>query len=231
MLWKGKDFSPLTVRAEDGPVGAVADLYFSDDDWLVRYLVLDGEGDDRVLLTPALLDEPSGLTRTLPVKADRDRIARAPKASARKPVSRHFETAFYDYYGWPYYWVGAPAVHAARAPESPPHPNLRSANEVRGYAFEGTDGDLGHVEDFIVDVDQWSIRYVEIDTRDWWPGGKKVLLARDWIEEVRWADRVLRAGISRDAVQNAPAYDESSPITPGYERMLLEHYGKEVASA
>ena len=60
-------------------------------------------------------------------------------------------------------------------------PHLRSSRAVTGYHIQATDGDLGHVEDFIVDDHSWTIRYMVLDTTNWWPG-KKVLVAPDWIE-------------------------------------------------
>jgi hypothetical protein len=54
--------------------------------------------------------------------------------------------------------------------------HLRSANNVAGYYIEATDGEIGHVEDFIIDDETWEIRYMVVDIRNWLPG-KKVLIA------------------------------------------------------
>ena len=45
--------------------------------------------------------------------------------------------------------------------------HLRSANKVTGYHIEATDGDIGHVEDFIIDGETWEIRYMVVDTQNW----------------------------------------------------------------
>jgi len=49
---------------------------------------------------------------------------------------------------------------------------LKSAQEVIDYSIKATDGDIGHVSDFIVDDVQWAIRHIVVDSRTWWPGKK-----------------------------------------------------------
>jgi hypothetical protein len=55
-------------------------------------------------------------------------------------------------------------------------PHLRSTKEVAGYRIGAADGEVGHVEDFVVDDEEWAIRYVGVDTSNWLPG-KKVLIS------------------------------------------------------
>ena len=59
-------------------------------------------------------------------------------------------------------------------------PQLRSTGEVIGYSIHANDGDIGHVDDFMIDDNDWIVRYVVI-TRSWWP-----LLAPEWIERISW---------------------------------------------
>jgi hypothetical protein len=100
--------------------------------------------------------------------------------------------------------------------------HLRSTNAVKGYHVKAADGEVGHVEDFIVDQHDWSIRYLETATRDWWPG-KTVLIAPDWGETVSWIDSQVLVGGERAAIKSAPGYIESRPITRDYENHV--HYG------
>lgn len=243
MMWKANDLKQFSLQAQDGEIGDVTDLYFSDDTWIMRYLVVATGGwlnQREVLVSPLAFDLPlNPPAKVIPVRITREQVRNAPPVDTEQPVSRHYETRYYDHFGWPYYWVGGAGWGAFVAPgdlarasskrlhevETPENPHLRSANEVEGYRFEGKDGKLGHVEDLIVSDDDWSIRYIDIDTRDWWPGGKKVLLATDWVRDVSWAERKLEADVRRDAVKSAPEYDESAPITEDYEESLTKHYG------
>jgi len=77
----------------------------------------------------------------------------------------------------------------------------------------------------VIDDEAWAIRYMEVATRNWWPG-KKVLVSPAWIERVSWADSRVFVGLSRDAIQNGPEYIEAEPITREYENRLYFHYGR-----
>ena len=52
-------------------------------------------------------------------------------------------------------------------------PHLRSTNNVSGYNIQAIDGEIGNVEDFIIDEETWAIRYLIINTRNWLPGKKR----------------------------------------------------------
>jgi len=53
--------------------------------------------------------------------------------------------------------------------------NLLSTKQVMEYSIHAVDGNIGHVEDFIIDDEGWIIRYMAIDTSKWLPGSKKGL--------------------------------------------------------
>lgn len=104
-------------------------------------------------------------------------------------------------------------------------PHLRSTHEVTGYHIHARDGSIGHVEDFIAEDANWAIRYMVIDTRNWWPG-KKVLVAPRWIESVNWADRSVDVNLERETIKQGPEYDPSSMLNREYEAALYQHYGQ-----
>ena len=120
----------------------------------------------------------------------------------------------------------ASLVRAAKQKEQAEDRHLRSTQEVTGYYIGATDGEIGHVEDFIIDDESWSIRYIVVDTRNWWPG-KKVLASPEWIEKVSWADSTVYVELTRAAIKSAPEYDASSPIDRDYEDRLHTHYGRQ----
>ena len=62
--------------------------------------------------------------------------------------------------------------------------HLRSSAHVKGYEIQATDDSIGTVQDFVYDEESWTIRYLLVDTRRWWPGGRKVLI------NMRCADRI-----------------------------------------
>ena len=104
--------------------------------------------------------------------------------------------------------------------------HLRSTNDVSGHHIQASDGDIGHVEDFIIDDETCAIRYLVIDTRNWWPG-KKVLVATQWIESVSWSELKVFVNLTREAIRQSPEYTEESLLTRDYEALLHGHYDRQ----
>ena len=104
---------------------------------------------------------------------------------------------------------------------------LRSVDEVIGYNIQATDGDIGHVEEFIVDDDTWIIRWFVVDTRNWLPG-RKVLVAPDWVTRTSWGDRDVHVDVTRARIKDCPEYDPGLPINRRYEQQLYDYYGRPV---
>lgn len=104
-------------------------------------------------------------------------------------------------------------------------PHLRSTREVTGYAIQALDGDIGHVEDFILDDESWALRYMVVDTRNWWPG-KRVLVSPRWIESVSWDDRAVYVDLTKEQVKSGPEYDPERMLNREDEERLYRHYGR-----
>jgi sporulation protein YlmC with PRC-barrel domain len=104
-------------------------------------------------------------------------------------------------------------------------PHLRSVAEVLDYDIQTTDGEIGHVEDFVVDSELWIIRYMVIDTRDWLPG-RKVLVAPQWVRDISWPESQVEVDLTRAEIKDSPEYDPSIPVNRGYEERLYDYYGR-----
>ncbi len=113
----------------------------------------------------------------------------------------------------------------ATSTEQQGDPHLRSTKEVIGYHIEARDGEIGHVEDFIIDDESWAVRYMVVDTSNWWLG-KKVPVSPQWIKEVSWADSTVSVDISREEIERAPEFDPSALVSREYEDKLHSHYGR-----
>jgi hypothetical protein len=239
----------FTIRARDGEIGTLDQFYFDDESWAIRYLVVNA-GDwlsgRLVLVSPLALRQAEWQSKRLDVALTKRQIENSPPIDTHQPVSRQHEALYLGYYGYPYYWGGPylwglasyPAgltvdreavtegeVLRARAGKESPDSHLRSTDEVTGYHIEASDGEIGHVEDFLVDDETWAIRYLEVDTRNWWPG-KKVLVSPQWIDNVSWPDSKVYVDLSRETIKNGPEYIESIPVTREFEKRLYDHYGR-----
>jgi hypothetical protein len=96
---------------------------------------------------------------------------------------------------------------------------------VIGYHIAATDGDIGHVEDFLVDEATWAIRYMVVDTRNCW-SGKKVLVSPGWIAHVDWDASKVGVDMTCEQIKKSPEYDPSGPVQRDYEARLHDHYGR-----
>jgi len=104
-------------------------------------------------------------------------------------------------------------------------PHLRSCNEVHGYHLKASDGEIGHVEGFLIDDETWAIRYLVVNTSNWWLG-HKVLIAPRWIESVNWDDQTVAVDLTRESVKTAQPYVPGDVWSPESDIGLYEHYGR-----
>ena len=74
---------------------------------------------------------------------------------------------------------------------------LRSLKELDGYKTNGTDDDLGKVHDFFFDDKVWVIRYLVVDTGNWFPG-KKVLISPAVLNSPDWSARAVPVKLTAD---------------------------------
>ena len=186
----------------------------------------------KVLLPPSVLGhlDPNG--NEFSVRLTMQQVRDSPDIDTERPVSRHIESDIYDYYGWSPYWgtgtgyVGfsfggghdlgggamAPLPYPrsrrrtediVAAQRSDDDPHLRSIEAVTGYHIHASDGEIGHVEDFLVEDTDWSIHNLVIDTKNWWPG-KKVLISPRSIREIDWMNMLVKLNVDREKVKDSP---------------------------
>jgi hypothetical protein len=247
MLVNASHLKGLVIRATDGELGTVDEFYFDDETWAIRYLIVNTGGwlgGRRVMISPFSVLNADWSAKRLDVALTQKQVKHSPNIDTHQSVSRRHEVEFLGYYGYPYYWEGpgvwgpfsSPRAMAEPIPASsgaiadriasePADSHLRSSNSVTGYSIDANDGEVGHLDGFVVDDEAWTIRYIEAATWNWWPG-KKVLIAPTWIEWVSWADSTVRVALSRDVIKGSPEYVESVPVTREFEDRLYAYYGR-----
>jgi hypothetical protein len=104
-------------------------------------------------------------------------------------------------------------------------PHLRSCRTIENYHIHATDGDIGHVESLLMDDAACAIRYLVVNTSDWWLG-HQVLLAPQWISDIGWLNATVSVDLTRQAIKDAPAYDAKALPNEEQERALFDHYGR-----
>ena len=185
-----------------------------------------------------------GDTLVIIVGLTKHEIEASPDLREDEPVTDQMQARLYDHYGWDPYWgdtfFGPDAIDPISKPilaetsERPAadmgadsgdgDPHLRSVVEVNGYHVHATDGDIGHVENFIASDINWGIRYLVIATHNWWPG-KHVQLAPYAVEDIDWAERRINVNVTRDQVKSSPPWDPLAMADQVAEQQLHRHYG------
>lgn len=228
MLRTATDLKTRTIVAIDGEIGAIDRFFFDDERWTVRHIVVDlGKWlpGRRVLISPAAVLEIDDERNSVRVNLTKDRVRESPDIDTDKPVSRQQEITLHRHYGYAPYWGGGglwaggyfpaglavpPVAAGAFTPEALPeehgadHPSgdshLRSTREVAGYHLRTADGEVGHVDDFVIDGESWAIRYLVVDTSNW-PGGRRVLVPVEWVKEVDWSRLQIRVDATSQQVR------------------------------
>jgi hypothetical protein len=247
MLRSFRELRGTALVAADGPMGDVHDIYFDDHEWVVRYYVIDtGKWlpGRKVLLPPHTVRPPLPDSLALPVDLTREQVRNSPDIDTERPIERQAELALYEHYGWAPYWVAieppAPVVPIKTAGEAAEaerqamigrlggDPHLRSGKEISDYRVEAMDGEIGQIDDLLLDDQTANIRYAVVDTRNWLPG-KHVLIAPQWIREVTWAESKAFVNLTREAVRHSPVYTSLAALDKEYESRLYGHYGYPLA--
>lgn len=246
MLRRFKRIKGHAIRARDGDIGHVHDVLFDDHVWNVRYVVVDTGTwlpGRLVIIPPRELNGLDTEDRALEVELTREQIQDSPPIEADQPITRQKAEATSAYFGWPAFWhstlpegptaglplrpIPSPALNPAVFEETQRHGDLhlRSTREVVGYHVSTIDGTMGHIEDLVVSLEDWFIRYVVVDTANWWPG-RKVVLPPEWISDISWDERKVRFALSKEAIGAAPEFDPWNPISSDDEQRLQHHYGQ-----
>jgi uncharacterized protein YrrD len=224
-----KELLGYKLGATDGEIGHVKDFYFDDKDWTIRYIVADTGSwlpGRQVLISPYAVGHVYPAGRILEVKLTRDKVQKSQDIDTHLPVSRQHEIEYYKYYNWPVYWGGpglwglsaAPLLPSQYEPvEEEPHKtdqdqpesHLRSVDDVTGYTVHALDGDIGKVEDFLIDDSTWAIESLIVATGHWWSGRKSVLVPPGSIRRVSWSESRVFVELSRAALASEPEYVHS----------------------
>jgi len=239
-----KNITGYSVEMLDGPKGKVKDFLFDEDSWIIRYLEV-GFGnlfmDKRILIPKTFLKEPDWSRKHFPVNLNQKDLESCPVLDEHAPVSREYEKQLSKHYEIDYYWPTLYAPPVGATPYYPPRPlhspskivdeedietSLRSFAEVKGYHIHATDGKLGHVDDIIAEDEDWQIVYLIIDTSNWRPWSKVVILSIDWLDQISYTKREVSINLKSEHIKNAPEYDPSHPIDMDYEKVLYDYYRK-----
>jgi len=222
------------IHATDGDVGKVHEFYFDDATWTIRYMVVETGNwlfGRKVLISMFALGKPDWDSGTLAVNLTRDQVRNSPDIDTEKPVYRQHEVQLHEYYQWPMYWesgyggtfgitpypllMETPAPETPKTEKEPDDPHLRSTRHLTHYHIHAIDGEIGFVEDFLVEDKSWTIGFLVVDTGELILT-KKVLISTKWIRDVNWDDRSVYLDHTRELVNTSPEFDLLKPPLTQY---------------
>ena len=216
------------LGASDGEIGRVKDFYFDDQNWAVRYVVADTGtwlASRQVLLSPHAFGSFGQGGKVLMINLTRKQIEDSPPIESHKPVSRQYEEEYHRYYGWPFYWQGDGLwgmsgfpileMSATTLPDEQAAANvpvrdrsdahLRSAQAVNGYHIKASDGMAGHICDFMMDDQTWSIGQLVVKTGHRFTG-KEVQLPVSQVERISYEESTVFVNLTKEAVEQSPEH-------------------------
>lgn len=229
------------IEASDGSIGKCNDFLLDDSAWVVRYIVVNTRNwlfGRKVLISPNSVNEIDVVAGLVGVDLRREQVKNSPPLDSNSPVSRQYEIFFNRYYNWSDYWGGSEILVQDAHPRTleseeelleieesgKENSNLRSTSEVSGYRIHAHDDEIGHVEDFLIAEDSWRIRYLVIDTSNWMPGSKRVVIHPNWVESVDWAESSLKIKMNREQIESCPKYDSKIPVQRDFEKSIFDHF-------
>jgi sporulation protein YlmC with PRC-barrel domain len=249
-----KEILGYTVEAQDGTNGTVKDFLFDEKNWIIRYLEADlGKifSGRKVLIPKMSLQEPDWAHQQFLVKLTKSDIEKCPELSENLPISTKYEQKLNKHYKLDDYWssISVPASQSGFTVNHPGRPRikpikncdpsggireknidstLRSLNELKGYHIQAFDGKLGHIDDVIIDDEDWRIVYIIVDTSNWMPWSRKVLIGNTWIDEISYVNQQVKINLHIDSIKSAPRFDPLEPVNVEYEKQLYDFYGRSV---
>ena len=204
MLRSLKELYGDKLGASDGEIGRVCDVYFDDQNWTIRYLVADTGTwltGRKVLISPHSLASLAASGKVVRVGLTRRQIEDSPSVDTQQPVSRQYEEEYYKYYGWPSYWKGASDLVG---PQPQREIHLRSTQAVNGYLVQVGDETIGHICDFMMDAESWTIGQLVVKTGHRL-SGKNILIPTKQVQRISYPDSTVFAHASTEAAGQIPA--------------------------
>ncbi|MCC6914416.1 MAG: hypothetical protein IT566_11995 [Rhodospirillaceae bacterium] len=229
MLWQLSGLKSFDVHATDGRCGKIADFLIDDTTWRIQWIVGDlGSWVDphKVLLPPSAFGAPREDKHVFPIGWTRARAATARDSSEAPPVAQqmaaHQASPHLNMAEAIAITAGANLLPSSDGASDEVRPtvelnaHLRSSAELIGYEVKVNDGEMGEIEDFVLDDRPWSLTHLVIRWSNWWRPHHVIVPARS-VQSIDWRKKKIRLALSADEIRSA------SPLE------MIEVHGRDFA--
>lgn len=216
------------IKALDGEIGKLKDVYFDDKSWTVQYFVVElgswFSGKD-VLVPPAIIAPFDGTV--LNVQLTKDELQACPHADSAIPVSlqqRYNNRSIFNMvYTSGSFMSGGPMLVPPISDNvknvSGGNPHLRSCKSVSTYELVAHDGGVGSIQDILFDDSFWLIRFIVAKVNCNGECQEK-LYGPQIIEDIEWSLAVVKIAGTRNQALNKPSFDASRHLDTSYEVLV-----------
>ena len=214
MLWGSSSIRGYPVVATDGTSGTVADFIFEDRGWTIKWLVVEtGQwfSGRRLFVPVSAFEHPDPETRAFSLNMTLAELADCPGRDLADLSD--VET-------------GAHFTEGEIAGSAPDHvgPHYRSLAVMNLASVEADDGEVGHAEDFLIDSADWQIKYLVVDTSDWW-FGEKILISSHAITGIDYMQHVLTLDVTRQDVKDGPRFSPEQTVDGAFAESFETYFG------
>jgi hypothetical protein len=233
MIRSFKKMQGIHIRALDGEIGKLKDVYFDDRSWEVNYFVVElgpWFSEKIVLVSPAAVSTFDGVM--LNVELTKSELRTCPHADSAIPVSlqrKYVDRSFFDLVcsagslinGGPFM---VPPVNDATTnviPEENPH--LRSCGSIINYSLAARDGNIGIIGDFLIDDYLWLIRFIAAPISNDCDS-KSIIIEPQLIVSINHQLSVVKLIITNFIALQKPCFDDSRHLDISYEAIIKDIY-------
>ena len=217
------------LTATDGAIGNIRDFYFDDQQWTVSYLIVELSNwlSSRNVLIPAeLLGNVDPQSKTVKAQVSRTQVKQSAPVALKKPVSEQRREQ--QNRRTKLYLVSIPSAskisqtaHNRMMGSADSH--LRSGAELQSdYWVLGKDGDIGPIHDFVMDDQQWTVRYIMVNV-GWWFSAKLVLVPPRFVDRISFNQGAVATSLPAEVALNAPPYDAVTSFSE-FEHRVADYW-------
>jgi hypothetical protein len=222
MLFGSNDVCRCRMRASDGELGNVCDLFFDERTWTIQHVVVSTGGwppGKRVLVPRELLGRPDWTRAELEIPVLRRDLEE--DSLMQIPIPRTYRAKLRCRPS--FVWAYGPGGLARRMIDVLPE-HLRSVREINGYRVEARDGRCGVVEGVLFESEDWTLRHVVVGL-GWLPAAH-ALVPPTSITSVDEPDETVFVALERDAIERARRIEATDLRLPSGAQLLVVRDGE-----